>query len=340
EAVGLIVRQSALQVQKSAALAAAGASGASSGVAVGHSLVRVGAMISAVTGLYDSAQASLAVKRTLADGENLVIAAYMLAGFLSAAGTYFSTAAVSSQLLLGPLGIAIALSITAYSAMKWAEQNEPTPLERWAKRCYFGEANETPVIHWNRPEHADIAFAELNAATLGLLTHLEFKTLRADPTISSKIGGLASLATQRHIKFRIILPGFDETRSAYHWTLTVHRHGDGLSPDYTGGETIISGKFHPLPDSTTALRQASLRASQLPKFPDYKKDSIVVNKIRHQAGTAKSGYFYHEDLSGSIELNPDLGKHNILAATLSVIYWPDRAISDAYAEIVLERKNS
>ncbi|MGC3894846.1 T6SS effector BTH_I2691 family protein [Pseudomonas urmiensis] len=340
ETVGLIVRQSALQVQKSAALAAAGASGASSGVAVGHSLVRVGAMISAVTGVLDAAQTSLAVKRTFAEGDTRAWLSYSLASGASAIGVSLSIFAIFHPVLYGPLGIAIILSISAYNLTKWAEQLESTPLERWAKRCYFGKANETPVIHWNRPEHADIAFAELNAATLGLLTHLEFKTLRADPTISSKIGGLASLATQRHIKFRIILPGFDETRSAYHWTLTVHRHGDGLSPDYTGGETIISGKLHPLPNPTTALRQASLQASQLPKFPDYKKDSIVVNKIRHQAGTAKSGYFYHEDLSGSIELNPDLGKHNILAATLSVIYWPDRAISDAYAEIVLERKNS
>jgi hypothetical protein len=241
--------------------------------------------------------------------------------------------------LIGPLGIAIVLSISAYKLGTLAEQYESTLLERWARRSYFGMADETPAVHWNMPEHADIALAELNAATLGLITQIGFETRNADPTVSSKVGGLASLATLQHIKFRIILPGFDETKSAYHWTLTVHRHGDGHSPNYTGGETIINGEFLPLPHSTTALRQVSLQASRLPKFPDYKKDSIVVNKSRHQTRPHTSDHFYHEEISGSIELNPDIGKHNILAATLSVTYWPDRSAVDAYAEIIQEQKN-
>jgi len=87
------------------------------------------------------------------------------------------------------------------------------------------------------------------------------------------------------------------------------------------------------------LRQVSLQTSRLPKFPDYKKDSIVVNKSRHQTRPHTSDHFYHEEISGSIELNPDIGKHNILAATLSVTYWPDRSAVDAYAEIIQEQKN-
>ncbi|MFK5736359.1 hypothetical protein KW869_22735, partial [Pseudomonas urmiensis] len=339
EAVGLIVRQSALQVQKSAALAAAGASGASSGVAVGHSLVRVGAMISAVTGVLDAAQTSLAVKRTFAERDTPAWLSYSLASLVSVLGVHHSILAISHQVFFGPLGIAIVLSLTAYSLTRIGEKLESTPLERWAKRCYFGKADESPVVHWNKPEHVDIAIAELNAATLGLTTVLKFIALKADPATSSKIGGLANLTTKQFLKYQIILPGFDESSSAYHWTLTVHRHGDGSSHNYTGGEIVACGEFNPPPYSATTSRQSSLLPSKMPKFPDYKKDSVVEQKIRHQTNSEKRGFPYY-DLKGSVELIPDIGRHNILAATLSITYWPDRAIPDAYAKIVQEQNHS
>ncbi|MNV92472.1 hypothetical protein D3C71_1870750 [compost metagenome] len=60
------------------------------------------------------------------------------------------------------------LALSAYAISKLADGNESTVLERWARRCYFGRADEKLAVHWDVPEYADIAFAELNAATLGV----------------------------------------------------------------------------------------------------------------------------------------------------------------------------
>lgn len=245
--------------------------------------------------------------------------------------------AVFAPTFFGPLGIAIILAIASYSASKFAESKESSPLERWAKRCHFGKADEEPAIHWEFPEHADIAFAELNAATLGVEVGLKFETQRADPTLTAKIGWVAYAATEQKLTFKILLPNIDVSSYSYHWSLTVHRHGDGVTANYTSGEIIATGSheiLHPLP---TSQKKSSSRPSH--KVKDYRADTLD-QKISKKSAILQSGAStITEFINGHIELTPSLGKHSILAATLNITYWPDRNSPEAYAHLDIQATN-
>ncbi|WP_338485731.1 hypothetical protein VRB68_09295 [Pseudomonas trivialis] len=152
--------------------------------------------------------------------------------------------------LLGPLGIAVLLGLVGYAFYKWAEDEESTRLDRWARRCYFGKHNEDPPIHWNKPEHAHIAIAELNAATLGVEAGVNFR-LRIVGSDShgwgGPIGSVGAPIYEQHLEYRLVLPLFDANRSAYRWSMTVHRYGDGSANQYTGGEVLAEGELNPPP---------------------------------------------------------------------------------------------
>lgn len=45
------------------------------------------------------------------------------------------------------------------------------------------------------------------------------------------------------------------------------------------------------------------------------------------------------DISDNLELIPNIEKHSREAATLSVTYWPDRTVPDAYAKLVIQEAN-
>lgn len=122
--------------------------------------------------------------------------------------------------------------------------------DRWARRCYFGKHNEDPPIHWNKPEHAHIAIAELNAATLGVEAGVNFRLRIVDSGSHGWGGPMGSVGAQvheQHLEYRLVLPFFDANRSAYRWSLTVHRHGDGSANQYTGGEVLAEGELNPPP---------------------------------------------------------------------------------------------
>lgn len=188
----------------------------------GASLIRFGALLSAVAGIFDVAQSISATKRTSTAGDVIASRQHAVAGLFYGAGAGAFTLAVAQPYLIGPLGAAIILTLIAYSSSKRAETNESDSFERWVKLCYFGMANENPRIHWDTPEWADIAFAELNAATLGLHAKLNFESTLASNQAAPKLGGLINLTVEYNIKFRIILPKYSEVRSAYLWSLTVH----------------------------------------------------------------------------------------------------------------------
>lgn len=157
-------------------------------------------------------------------------------------------AAIGASTLFGPLGIAIFLGLAGYGLYKLAEGKESTPLDRWARRCYFGKHNENPPIHWNKPEHAHVAIAELNAATLGLEAGVSFRLLIVGSGSHGLGGPMGSVGAQDHeqrLEYRLVLPLFDAKRSAYRWSLTVHRYGDGSADHYTGGEVLAEGALSP-----------------------------------------------------------------------------------------------
>jgi hypothetical protein len=272
-------------------------------------------------------------------GDTLAEGQYALAATSYAIGTVAATISVFYPLLLGALGAAIVFALSGYYFVKLAEGNESSPLEKWARRCFFGKADEAKTIHWKTSEFADAAFAELNAATLGLQAKIEFTTKNLDPVVVSKIGRIEQLNRIKQLKFKLYLPGFDKTKAGYEWTVTIHRHGDGYSPHFTGGEIVASGKFHEPPHSATSSQRASLLPSKPPRNPDYKKESIDIQESVKTSHSENGLNKFNMQIYGSIEIAFDSGAPSINTATLSVAYWPDRAISGGYAEITLEGHN-
>ncbi|MBI6895465.1 hypothetical protein JET64_01445 [Pseudomonas putida] len=331
ETLGLIIQAGATQINSRIPLTPAGTARAVTTIKMGRTTVRIGAVMGAVAGIYDTAQAVFASRRTWANGDTTARNAYSATAFISLIGTIYAIYAVFSPALFGPLGIAITLAIGAYSTKKWAESKESTPLERWARRCYFGKANETPAIHWEFPEHADIAFAALNAATLGIEAGVKFETQRADPTLTATIGWIAQATTEQKLTFKILLPTINASSYSYHWSLTVHRHGDGVPSNYTSGEIIATGShavLHPLP---TSQKKPSSRPSR--KVKDYRADTLIQNTSKKSAVLHSGDSTTTEFITGHIELTPSLGRHSIQAATLNVTYWPDRNTPEAYANL-------
>lgn len=341
EVVGIALEKGAVQVQKVGGLSSQAMSAVNATARVGNVFVRAGATIGAVAGLYDATQAGFALNRTRNEGDTQAAAGYFLSAIASGLGAVGSiwAAAAGTSTILGPMGIAILLGLAGYGLYKWAEGEESTPLDRWARRCFFGKHNESPPIHWNKPEHAHIAIAELNAATIGLEAGVNFR-LRIVSSGSHGWGGpMGSVGAQvheQHLEYRLILPYFDANRSAYRWSLTVHRHGDGSANQYAGGEVLAEGGLNP-PTLATAAgeRQVVLAISKRPNKPDYQADSTFPTQEVRTFSMANARTMQVKDIKGAIVLLPDTRRHNIEAATLSVTYWPDRDIHDAYAELIL-----
>ena len=341
EIVGISLEKGAVQVQKAGSLSAQAMTAARATARVGNVFVRAGGSIGAVAGLYDATRAGFAANRTWEGGDTSAAWGYGISTLLSAVGSGFGVwaAATAASTLLGPLGIAIFLGLAGYGVYKWAEGEESTPLDRWARRCYFGKHNEDPPIHWNKPEHAHIAIAELNAATLGVEAGVNFRLRIVDSGSHGWGGPMGSVGAQvheQHVEYRLVLPFFDANRSAYRWSLTVHRHGDGSANEYTGGEVLAEGELNPPTLATAASeRRAALAVPKRPNKPDYRADSTLPTQEVRTVSLADARTSQVHDIKGAVVLLPDRRRHNIEAATLSVTYWPDRDIHDAYAELIL-----
>ncbi|MNJ41691.1 hypothetical protein D3C77_366220 [compost metagenome] len=334
EVVGLALKHGATQVQK-ARLSARGAEAGKATVRIGSFLARSGATIAAAAGLYDAKQAWLATQRTRISGDTYAGTGYAISTALStaAAGAGILAAASGTTALLGPLGIAILLGLAGYAFFKWAEANESSPLDRWARRCFFGIHNENPPVHWGKPEHAQIAIAELNAATLGVEVSVSFKLKHYSSSVpqagySIASGGIPT--AQLFLEYRIALPHFDADRSAYCWTLKVHRREDQSASDYSGGEVVTGGSLNRSTQTFVApTRQNSSDRRPLTTHP--KTDFRVVQLTNNNTMQIK-------DIKGSAAIPEDTTPHNIEAATLSLTYWPNRDIQDAYAALTLMDK--
>ncbi|AZE88678.1 T6SS effector BTH_I2691 family protein [Pseudomonas orientalis] len=341
EIVGIALEKGAVQVQKAGSLSAQAMTAARATARVGNVLVRAGGSIGAVAGLYDATRAGFAANRTWKGGDTSAASKYLFSAMISGlgAGAGVWAAATAASTLLGPLGIAIFLGIAGYGLYKWAEGGESTPLERWARRCFFGAHNEDPPIHWKKPEHAHIAIAELNAATIGVEAGVNFRLRIVDSGSHGWGGPMGSVGAQvheQHLEYRLVLPFFDANRSAYRWSLTVHRHGDGSVNQYTGGEVLAEGELNPPTLATAASeRRAALAVPKRPDKPDYRADSTLPTQEVRTVSLADARTSQVNDIKGAVVLLPDRRRHNIEAATLSVTYWPNRDIHDAYAELIL-----
>ena len=328
EGVGLIVEASAKGVR-----AASGGVAAGSWVQRGAQIAKTGAIIGAVAGLFDAAQAGLASGRTWNAGDQAAARRYGGSAFLSVvgAGLAINAAAAGTTALFGgvfvltPLGWAIVLGLSAYTVSKWAEGEESTPVERWARRCYFGVGGEDPAVHWGTSADADLAISELNAALLGMDVGVEFDDAVKIATTGT---GLEPMEVQAPVlRYRFVLPRYDEVRSAYEWSLTAHRYSDFKNGSYPSGQVLANGSFLSPGMATRGAR--GVPAGKVPRYQDYNPATLA-----SKAATTNGA----KVVRGSIELVDTGPRHNIEAATLRVTYWPDREQADACAELILQEK--
>jgi hypothetical protein len=335
EAVGLVIREGSKHIAGNAVFAASGATRIQRAIAVGGQLARTGAMVGAIAGVYDGSQAATAARRSHSAGDIAAATGYGVATGLYGTGAVAATLAVFYPVVLGPLGLAIALAIGGYIYSNRAIRNESTPLERWARRCYFGRANEIPAIHWKTSTKQDIAIAELNAATFGLVADVEFEEKSVDPIMFAKAGRIEALATKHRLRFRIHLPGFSHSTSGYHWTLIIRRHGDGRAPNFTGGEVIARGELNIPLSSATSTALNSLKLTHSAKHSDYERATI---KLEANETTPNSQNRWGAEMAiiGTINIIGNLSTSKIESATLSIAYWPDHTIAEAYAEIITQ----
>jgi len=89
---------------------------------------------------------------------------------------------------------------------------------------------------------------------------------------------------------------------------------------------------------TNDVRQALPIHFAPTKNPDYRKDSIKIEKTINTASSSDPNTS-HLEITGRVELIPNIAQHSIIAATLSLIYWPEKNTPNAYAEIVIAEIN-
>lgn len=283
----------------------------------GTRIAQYGGAIAAVTGVMDSAQYFFAARRVGQQGDDSSEKAYKLASKLALAsvipGVVGSIAAGS--FLLGPVGIALILGLSAYAVAMWAKKQESSALELWARHSLWG----TPATHrqWHRAEDLDTAIGALNAAVLGMTAELSI-TIRFHTTGGGRTVGPAgvlisdgmSVPAGFYLDYRFDLPNHDPTASRYEWSLTVYRPGDSAGQKIAAGRSDSNQKMTEQPPSRTKV--------------DYNPNTTTPT-IESDGATRTL------TISGAIELDDN---HSIHAAELNVSYWPDKSDEDGYARLI------
>ncbi|MBN3858016.1 hypothetical protein G3N59_31985 [Paraburkholderia sp. Ac-20340] len=294
-------------------------------IGLGEGLVKAGGVIAAVGGIADGAGSFSAAVRVAKVGDGWATVAYGVASVLSLGGAWFSAVgAVGAGLLLGPLGIGIALGLAAFSVVQIAKSLESDSLELWARNSCFGSApnhrrwgltdkDGRPVDVAHIPDIMASAVAALNAAVIGMDVALGFDSakrpmdstalLTADVEVLKSTGGIESGTS---LNYRVVLPGFNPELSSYNFTLEVVRFG--LRPDK---QTLASGQLN---DST------AITASTTIARPDYTLD---------EEGKPTAAV---PVLKGCYWLDP---VNRMKSATFTIIFWPDKTDQNGFAQVTL-----
>ncbi|MEJ1096770.1 MULTISPECIES: T6SS effector BTH_I2691 family protein [unclassified Pseudoxanthomonas] len=277
-------------------------------ITLGKRIAIGGGVISAVAGVFDATRAWSAAGRTWKAGDKNSAALYGIASGLSLSGAFFGAAA-GSTVLLGPLGIAILLSLSAYSFAQWAKSEESNPFERWARRCCFGKHDESPPVAWDQLRGMPIAIGALNAAVLGVDAVIQFdRQLEAMPTYMG--GGIGGPPHVHYLRYHMVLPPLDEQQGSYRWALAVTR--------YNGTQMLVGG------GNTGVVPVQPFRG----RTPDYDLMTLQPEITRQTDGPLL--------VSGNIKLESSgLGGHDITAAALHLTYWPNRSEQDAFGELTV-----
>jgi len=110
---------------------------------------------------------------------------------------------------------------------------------------------------------------------------------------------------------------------------------DGDFPEFSGGEILVGEDRHA--SFSAVSKSAKYSEFSSPRLPDYKSDIAFDKKLHITA--AGDQELASLEISGVVELLPTIGSHSVVAATLLVMFWPDRNIDSAYAEVCNRRQN-
>jgi hypothetical protein len=299
----------------------------------GTRLVTRGTIIIAASGFIDAAIAGMSSYRLTQAGEKLTGVIYGASSILSSSGAILGiyAAGTASFALMGPLGIAVALTLVAYAFYKWANRRESTRIETWVKRCYFGVANENPKVHWNHSLLSRTALLELNAIIVGMDADVVTRHVVVDnKNLGAGFVRTGAPITTPRWEYKIILPYFSESQSVYCWSFILHRHEGCSLPGKDEGETVATGMHGKPVKQTPASEQHSL-PNELTRFnkPNYKIQTTTATLLDSGERPEQTTLI----IRGSIEAIADNELQNIKAASLLLTYWPDRNMENAYAKI-------
>ncbi|MDH1521350.1 hypothetical protein, partial [Achromobacter mucicolens] len=289
-------------------------------VGLGSKMVMVGGAISALAGIADAGASFRAAARVSKAGDVGAAGTYIVSAFLSLGAAVLTFGGVAGLVaLFGALGAGIAVGLVAYATLQIAKGLESDALEKWARRCYFGQADSSE--RWRDPKDMDVAIAALNAAVLGMDVDLSFSTEQRLRSIDElyvedievlKNGGTAKRA--KLLVYSATLPGFDAERSRYRFTLTTERFGlakNGKRIPVLSSHIIAAGQLNDAGDAT----QASVLSR-----PDYTLDAETKPTSSRPV------------LSGRYSLDT---LNKIKSATLVVAFWPDMSDSSGFAAITI-----
>ena len=180
-----------------------------------------------------------------------------------------------------------------------------------------------------RRSHADVAIAELSAAVLGIGVALKVEAVAvaAGPSPFFRTPSYID-----NIRFSIKIPGYNPETSAYFWKLTLHRDIDIRKSEIAGGVAIARQDYH-----ASALSDEVMTDSMTPLQIEALGETFEVDeptKIIKPLSAADGSIFHAIIISGGAKKTSIVKPKNIVAATLSLIYWPDRDQAESFAHIV------
>ena len=180
-----------------------------------------------------------------------------------------------------------------------------------------------------RRSHADVAIAELNAAVLGSEAALGVEAI-AIATGPSPFFRRPSYID--HIRFSIRIPGYNSETSAYFWKLTLHRDIDIRKSEIAGGVAVARQDYHASAPSQEVMTDSMtpLQTEALGKPFEVDEPIKIIKPL-----TAADGNIIHVMIiNGGVTETSAIEFKKIVAATLTLIYWPDRDQPESFAHIV------
>lgn len=206
----------------------------------------------------------------------------------------------------------------------------------WARRCFFGFHNEKPSIHWAQPEDADRAIASLNAIALGVEADVKFKwrELRVGSIGAfGAIGVSRSIQQELYIEFRVRLPYFNATQSAYRWSLSGGRN----EPLYnTEVIALMEAEFGAVPDFIDAWRfQKKFSGHGTHHQADDAAKNTTLRESSIRVTLKGSKEMEVKTIEASFTLEKQGQRSEVNHATLHLSYWPDHNSPDGYVEILI-----